>query len=747
MNLYMTRREMLKALGSSAVAGFMPVVNDIDGVVRAGAGVYRWEWLKADDTFRIFDSKARLVVRGKLQPEIVVQAPGGSRRSSPGRVAGYEAGNDSLKVRYEGVNGSARASITVRFGPAAIWFDPVLYQSSTGDDIVELRYFSERESPRLMSHFAVIPGIEDSAAVSPVISATVGLKVTSWLGRGGAPAPGFRQQWGLPVHFFCGFERSPDHIVSGSLSTGLSDAFCCGLAELPAGDLFVHTRHGAHSLIVSLRSDIWHHLRGPGDFTLGAKLVFAFGPDFRSAIRAYFRTLVGAGIIQINPKSAGKEAAILSPQFNMWAEQVYTKKFGSRLDELTLTETYERMRRTGMRPGMFVIDDKWEGTYGKLEHSHERLPHFEEFLARLRKDGLRVGLHSAFMRCEDPAELGLTTSHMLRGVDGLALKSGNNYYFLDFSQPEVQRGLRERARRFVRRYRPDLVKFDFGYELPSLSVAAPLDMNWAGERMFSKGLEIITEAMREENPDVGLMYYSLSPLLSKYIDLHSPDDLWVNPGEYDIEANRRFYFSSLLAEIGMPTYGSGGYDWGAMPQIWFDSVLVGTLGSLQPLGPDERGDTPTPERLAKFNGLSQLVRPISRFRIEVIGDKPVFAATRAAHASSWARYEDDELMAVALRDRGWKEAGVEATAPVVVASREPNGLHHARRIGVVPYGDGELKLKHSGTESQVTVRRHFFGGATESGIATTGDGFLRLPFKELGDSGTPVEWIEITFED
>ena len=247
------------------------------------------------------------------------------------------------------------------------------------------------------------------------------------------------------------------------------------------------------------------------------------------------------------------------------------------------------------------------------------------------------------MRCENPAELGLTSANMLRGTDGKPIRRGR-YFLLDYTQPEVQAGLRERARRFIRRYQPDLIKFDFGYEIPSLAMAAPRDMNYAGERMLLKGLEVVVEAMRQENPDIVLMYYSLSPLLNKYIDLHSPDDLYVNAGEYDLEANRRFYFSSVLAEIGMPTYGSGGYDWETMPAIWFDSALIGTLGSLQPLGVDERGATGTPERIAKFNGLSRLLRPASQFRIEVLGDRPVFAATRAAHATSWARYEGDELV-------------------------------------------------------------------------------------------------------
>jgi hypothetical protein len=59
--------------------------------------------------------------------------------------------------------------------------------------------------------------------------------------------------------------------------------------------------------------------------------------------------------------------------------------------------------------------------------------------------------------------------------------------------------------------------------------------------------------MREENPDLAVMYYNLSPLFLDYFDLHSPDDLFADTGDYDVEANRRFYFSSLMGTLGVPT--------------------------------------------------------------------------------------------------------------------------------------------------------------------------------------------------
>ena len=100
-------------------------------------------------------------------------------------------------------------------------------------------------------------------------------------------------------------------------------------------------------------------------------------------------------------------------------------------------------------------------------------------------------------------------------------------------------------------------------------------------------------------------------------------------------------------------------------------------------------------------------------------------------------------MGVALRDRAWERAGIEATAPLVVASREKAGLHSAQQLGLVPFGEGELTLKHDGANSRFAIRRHLFGGAIEEGFASIANGVLKVSFKEQGENGKPIEWIEI----
>ena len=132
-------------------------------------------------------------------------------------------------------------------------------------------------------------------------------------------------------------------------------------------------------------------MRGPGQFTLGATLFWAFGPNFYEAIRQYYLGLVNAGVIKKKTNSARKNAAALAPQWCTWGEQVVRHKDSGRLDEAALTTMYDELKASGLQAGMFSIDDKWEGTYGSLEHDAERFPHFEQFLDRVRADGHRLG--------------------------------------------------------------------------------------------------------------------------------------------------------------------------------------------------------------------------------------------------------------------------------------------------------------------------------------------------------------------
>jgi hypothetical protein len=719
---------------------------------------YTLEWSPKEDRFILRDKQGRIMTAGNMQPVVTVTTGSGKTPSCvPGTVANYKATAEGLTITYEGVNGAGGLTVSWRGDENGLWLDPVIYETTAAEDIVALHYFASckegKAEPSLDNNYLVLPGINGSSAISPIVLPRMNLSFTRWLGH---CSRGFMQAWGLPSDYFCGFSlNSPSLHVKGAMKEGLSDAFCCGAADLPAGDLMFETKDGKHGQVVNYRGDLWGHMHGPGRFVLGCGWRWSIGPNFYEATRHYYLDLVQAGVVRKKVNSAHKNSVVLSPQFNTWGAEVASGKDFSLYNEPLLVSIYEGLKASGMKAGTFVIDAKWEGKYGLLEHSSERFPHFQEILARIRADGHKFGMWAAFMRCEDPRDLGLTLTHVLHGPNGdpiVMKEESTEYYLFDVTQGEVQQVLRRKAKEFVQRYHPDLVKFDFGYELPSLDAGAPKDMKWAGEKLLVKALDVVVKAMREENPELVVMYYSLSPLYNEYFDLTCLDDLWGSAPEYDLEANRRLFFSGLLGEIGMPSYGSGGYDWPTMPQIWFDSAAVGTLGSLNGFSGDEENELPTPARVAKYNGLAQALRASNTFSIRPIGADYV-SPTRGAHTPSWARLENNEVVLLALRHGGFVENErsaeyedlAQTTASVVVASRTEEGLQHASKLVVVPYGDGELRIRRPGDEGKhAEIVEHSWGNRVEKKAGVSIEkGMLVIRFRERANEGLPVEWIEV----
>jgi hypothetical protein len=736
-------------------------ITNQNGLVRVTGTNYTWEYSQPDDTFTLRDSQQRVVVHGTHQPAVIV-APTGSpseRLCVSGKPSSVCVESTRVVIAYEAVNHSSRLTVTWRFDKAGIWTEPILYESPDTHDIVSLHYFAAHEAtrvlPALHASFYVVPGISESGAISPIQHNGVHLDESIQLGRGSV-LPGLAQQWALPVHYFAGFTTPYPGPERDLYTKAQSDAFVCGLADLPGGDLFLQFHESTCGPWIDYRSDIWHHLRGPGLITLGATLLWTVAPGYYEAIAAYYDSLAAAGVIKPKHSSPAKAAVTLTPEFCTWGAQRERDKTSLKLDEAFLNDIYADLKSSGMNAGLFSIDDKWEGSYGTLEHSATRLPHFEQFLAQVRADGRKIGMWAALMRCERPADLGLTLEHMLKQPDGKPFTAGDpSYYLLDFTQPVVAEVLDKAVRKFIRRYSPDVFKFDFGYELPALSVAAPKDMAYAGERLMKRGLDVVITAMKQEKPDLVVMYYNLSPLFLDYFDLHSLDDLVLNFGDYDVEANRRIFFSSLMGRLGVPTYGSTGYDWASAPHIWFDSAAVGTIGSLNDFRGDEQGEIGTPEIIARYNGIARILRLTTTFEIVPLGAVPI-AASLGAHARSWARFEGGNLVLLAWRPYGADEEShlaaklndsrikdaVRSSAPVIVASRDSYAVTRSSSLGIVFYGGGTVDIRRT-HGNKAAIVSHYFGGATIASEAAIANGRLRFTVELHGKKTEPLEWVEV----
>jgi hypothetical protein len=252
------------------------------------------------------------------------------------------------------------------------------------------------------------------------------------------------------------------------------------------------------------------------------------------------------------------------------------------------------------------------------------------------------------------------------------------------------------------------------------------------------------------------MYYQLSPLFLDYFDIHGLDDLWASSGEYDFEANRRLFFSSLLGRLGVPTYSSSGYDWASSPNIWFDGAALGVIGSVNDFRGDERGESESPELIAKYNGITHALRPTANFEIVPL-DYLLEAPSQGAHPRSWARLEEGKLVLLALRPTPeWEisplaqktddpriKNAVRCMAPVVVASKTGESIASTSKLAIVPYGDGEIVVRREmGRKAEIVA--HYFGDSSEiRSTASIENGELKLVAEVRNATGVPLEWIEV----
>ncbi|OGO52452.1 MAG: hypothetical protein A2148_02755 [Chloroflexi bacterium RBG_16_68_14] len=499
---------------------------------------------------------------------------------------------------------------------------------------------------------------------------------------------------------------------------------------------------------MNLRGDLWGH-RQERQISFDFPLVVAVAPDWYEAGRTYFQALAAEGYARAKqPEEV--PASTYWPQYDTWGDQAARRCILHLLDEAHLRAIYQDFRASGLRARIFVIDDKWEGVYGSLEHDRERFPHFVELLDEIRADGYEIGLWTAFPRCEDYRALGLSEADVLVRPDGaphLERQGDRSWYVFDPTSPRAAAYLAGRARHLVRTYRPALVKIDFGYEIPTPDVAGPHEPSQGGERLFLRFLEVIVGALKAADPNVAVLYYCLSPLFNQYIDQCGMDDLWMSRGAYDQGFARRALLSSWCGAFGMVPYGSSGYDWRSIAEIWFDTAVIGTPGVIAPLAGDEYGQRPTPELVARYNGIARVARSNPRYRVELL-DAELHDPAAGPRARSWLRVEGNDVVIAALRPHPGTTLKVpdlmEADCQVVVTSLTAEDIRTAARLGMVPFGPGRVRVHRTG-DGRADAIAHLLGGETIPLPVRQDSGAVTIEVTDVGAGEQPVELIEVSF--
>ncbi len=736
--------------------------SDVAPTITFRSAVYAFEWQAASDRFSVSDALGRKIASATLQPSLILTI-GGRTVETPGRLvsAGLDGRVARFVYRHDALDGTV--AVTLRFDDGSIGFDPVAVYAASAGDVVELRWFRADDDghmqPSLSHGFLVAPGLNMGTGVSTIVSGTEGIEATFWLGRASVYEPdGMFQQWGLPAHFFCGYSvdvvsATPYARSRGIYPDRISDAFCLGLVEAPAADHLMHTHGGRSSVIFRYRSDLWGNARTPGALKLGAAMVMTFGRTDRDAIRAYYKLMQGRGLAGVKPPSPRKQKVMTGSLFSQWGAQLAQGMQGHHNTQAHAEATYDALKRAGFRYAAYGVDEAWDTAEGSLIVNEAAFPDLDGLGARLRHDGLSLALWVGVILCESPAAVGLEERHLLHDKAGQIVRHpmwDKPIAYLDVTQAEVQANIRRRVVDMMRRHRPEFIKFDYGYGHPSLDVACPADSRLAGEAFFLKAAELLADAARSVDPDVVIMYYGLTPLMTPFTDILGEDDPWASQGDYDVEINRRVYFSSLLGELGMPTFGSGGYDWQTMPSIWFDTVLAGPMGGIADPSGDERGQLPTRDMAARFNGLSRIARPTTAFTLDIPPADPI-SVLKGAHASSWVRREGGRIVGVALRPTGGFGAPglgqirgvIETEIDVVVIAQGEGDLSQAPTLGIVPIQPGRLSLVRAQRRGTVAITEHFADGSRRTRRQPLDNGRLELTLRTHSAAGVPLEWCEV----
>lgn len=351
--------------------------------------------------------------------------------------------------------------------------------------------------------FSPEPNREEASHFDPASSAAINLT--------GVPLPG-RADW-----FF-----TPPPYCFAVAHQGAGEPLWLGLGvEAPAGE--------------NGYTDYRYH-GGPGSFYLtlnyegqtrvaGRRRLPAIGFDFRrdpyGAVAAHVQALRRAGYAPPRQR-AERPAWWRSPIFCGWGAQCYLASLeqagGARPPDLARQALYERFLReletNGVAPGIVVLDDKWQASYGGNEVDEAKWPDLPGFVRGQHAAARRVLL---WLKMWDPE--GLPPAECVRNAAGVPIAA-------DPGAPAYEARLRAAVRRMVGAdgYDADGFKIDFSARIPSGPGLQHHGQRW-GLELMRRYLQIIAEEARRVKPDALVMAHTPHPYLADVVDMIRLNDM------------------------------------------------------------------------------------------------------------------------------------------------------------------------------------------------------------------------------
>lgn len=340
----------------------------------------------------------------------------------------------------------------------------------------------------------------------------------------GVPLPGRGDWFFTPPPFCFAFQTT-----GGWLALGVEAA--------PGAHRFAEYRyHGGRGFHLSLSYE--GHTRVDGVYQLPA-IGFDFAPDEFAALEAHVTALRAEGSaardqasVETGPTLTPDPRPLIpawwhEPIFCGWGAQCHVAaQTGGRAPDHSRQELYEQFLATlaerDLDPGMVVLDDKWQATYGDNVVDEGKWPDLRGFVDRQHALGRRVLL---WLKAWDPE--GLPAEQCIVNAAGLPLA-------LDPSNPALAERLRESVRRMLgpAGYDADGFKIDFTARIPSGPGIRTYGDAW-GLELMRLYLKLIHDEAKRVKPEALIMTHTPHPYLADVVDmirLNDTMDLGLLPG-------------------------------------------------------------------------------------------------------------------------------------------------------------------------------------------------------------------------
>lgn len=303
-----------------------------------------------------------------------------------------------------------------------------------------------------------------------------------------------------------------------------------------------YTEYGYHGHLEAFHLSLRYegHTRVNGTYRL-PRIGFDFAADEYAALTAHVTALQQQGLAP-TVHHASKPDWWRSPIFCGWGPQCYLATVGAgRAPDYARQAHYEQFLQTldaeAIDPGIVVLDDKWQATYGDNAVDADKWPDIRGFVDTQHERGRKVLL---WLKAWDSE--GIPAAECITNGGGQPIA-------FDPTNPAYERRLRAAVRRMLAPdgYDADGFKIDFTARIPSgygLNLHNPAV--WGLELMRAYLAILYTEA-KQIKPDALIMAHTPNPYLADVLDMIRLND--INIGR---DVNRAMRHRARVARIACP---------------------------------------------------------------------------------------------------------------------------------------------------------------------------------------------------